>query len=292
MADRVGLGFRPALAAGILAHLAAIDVVEVLAEDWLAASWSEQRALATLSAQVPLYVHATSLGLASASPVDEARLGRVARLVEAARPVAWSEHLAFVRAGGTEIGHLAAPPRTGATVEGTVRNLARARTVVGSIPLVENVATLVDAPASTMDEASWVASIAEGAGVPLLLDLHNLHANATNFGFDPSAYLDRIDAHRVGLVHVAGGRLVRRADGRDCVLDDHLHAVPAVVHELLTELAARAAQPLTVVIERDGDFPPMRDLLAEIDAVRAALATGRATRDGTAYPFRHEWRAP
>ncbi|HEY2511932.1 MAG TPA: DUF692 family protein, partial [Polyangiaceae bacterium] len=109
---------------------------------------------------------------------------------------------------------------------------------------------------------------------------------------DPSAYLDRIDAGTVRFVHVAGGRLVRRADGRECILDDHLHPVPGPVYELLTELATRAPHPLTVVIERDGALPPMRDLLAEIDAVRVALVRGRAIRDGDASPFRsHGGRA-
>ena len=163
---------------------------------------------------------------------------------------------------------------------------------MGTTPLVENIAALVDAPASTMDEASWVAAIVAESEAPLLLDLHNLHANATNFDFDPCAYLDRIDVRGIGLVHVAGGRLVRRADGRECVLDDHLHAVPLPVHQLLADLASRASQPLTVIIERDGDFPPMRELLAEIDAVRAALARGRAARGGDTDPFRsQQWRA-
>jgi len=39
------------------------------------------------------------------------RLDKMARLVEQVRPQFWSEHLAFVRGGGIEIGHLAAPPR-------------------------------------------------------------------------------------------------------------------------------------------------------------------------------------
>ncbi len=40
------------------------------------------------------------------------------RVIGAAEPEVWSEHLAFVRGGGREIGHLAAPPRRPATLEG------------------------------------------------------------------------------------------------------------------------------------------------------------------------------
>ena len=48
------------------------------------------------------------------------------------------------------------------------------------------------------------------------------------------------------------------------------------VYALLAEVAARAAQPLTAVLERDGEYPEMSVLLEELDRARAALASGRA----------------
>ena len=48
-------------------------------------------------------------------------------------------------------------------------------------PLVENVATLIDPPGSDRDEATWVAEIVRNSESDLLLDLHNVHANAKNF---------------------------------------------------------------------------------------------------------------
>ena len=59
-------------------------------------------------------------------------------------------------------------------------------------------------------------------------------------------------------------------------LDDHLHDVPDPVYALLAEVGARVRRPLTVVLERDGRFPPMRHLLWQLDRARAALAEGRA----------------
>jgi uncharacterized protein (UPF0276 family) len=271
--DRVGLSWRPELAAGIVAHLDRIDVLEVLGDDHLDVPARDLRALATLGAHVPLVLHGVSLGLASAAPVDPRRLERWARLLDVLRPAFWSEHLAFVRGGGVEIGHLAAPPRTDATIEGAVRNLAAARAVTGATPLVENVATLIDPPTSRYDEATWVARILAASGAPLLLDLHNLLANATNFGFDPLSYLAALPADRIAAVHLAGGH---RHRGR--ILDDHLHDVPDPVYELLDEVGRLAPRPLTVIIERDGRYPPIRSLLAEVERARAALAAGRARR--------------
>jgi uncharacterized protein (UPF0276 family) len=134
--DRFGIGWRPELAAGILSNLDRIDIVEVIADDYFDAPRSQRRTLKTLARQIPVALHGVTLGLASSAPVDSTRLERTARLVEEIQPEFWSEHLAFVRAGGFGIGHLAAPPRTAATIDGAARNLACAASIVGSLPLV------------------------------------------------------------------------------------------------------------------------------------------------------------
>src|SRR2546423_1088121 len=187
--DRFGLGWRPALAAGILAHLDRIDLVEVIAEDYIDAPRRDLKALQTLAAQVSIVLHGVSLGLASTVRVEPWRLDRLARLIVATGAEGWSEHLAFVRGGGIEIGHLAAPPRNGASIEGACRNLERAAQIVGCAPQIENIATLVEPPASLLDETEWIDRIVSGSGVGLLLDLHNLYANAINFGGDPHSLL-------------------------------------------------------------------------------------------------------
>jgi uncharacterized protein (UPF0276 family) len=273
--DRFGLGWRPELAAGLIAHLDDVDVLEVLADDHLDLDRRDVAALRRLASERPVLLHGTGLGLVSASAVDERRLERLARLVEAVRAEAWSEHLAFVRSGGVEIGHLAAPPRTPEVVEGTARNAFRARAVVGSLPHLENVATLVEPPGG-LCETAFVTAAIEASGAGLLLDLHNLHANATNFGFDAVEALDRLPLDRVSLVHVAGGRTVRTHSGTPRILDDHLHPLGAPVLDLLVALGRRAPRPLTVVLERDGLYPRIDVLLAELAAARDALRRGRA----------------
>jgi uncharacterized protein len=280
--DQVGVGWRPELAAGILSHLDEIDVVEVLLEDHLEASSKTIGALAFLGRQVPVIYHGVTLGLASAHPVDRKRLDRIARTIELLKVERWSEHLAFVRAGGTEIGHLAAPPRTLATAEGACRNLRRIYDSIGIMPALENIATLVEPPCSTLGEAEWIGAIAAEAGAELLVDLHNLLCNARNTGLDPERHLLSIPLERATCVHLSGGRSIQeparyaRHDGATRLLDDHLNAVPPGVFALLTVLASRTPRPLTVIIERDGNYPPFCDLLSEVRSARAALARGRS----------------
>jgi uncharacterized protein (UPF0276 family) len=278
MRDRFGVGWRPELAADILSHLEAIDIVEVISEECLPPGG--RRAIAALARQVPIVLHGVSLGLASTSAVDGRRLVALAEMINELRPLGWSEHLAFVRAGTVEIGHLTAAPRTAATAAATAQNIRTAADRVGSMPAMENIATLLDPPGSDWDEAEWITAVVRAAGCPLLLDLHNVHANALNFGFDPFEYLDRIPLETVTTIHLAGGRLIQEPSTpggpvRWRVLDDHLHEVPARVYDLLTEVGAGVANPLTVILEYDGNYPPFPDMLRQLTSARAALQLGR-----------------
>jgi uncharacterized protein (UPF0276 family) len=275
--DGVGLGWRPELAADILTRLEDVDVVEVIADDWFEISDRRLRGLRLLASEVPVVLHGVGLGLASCTAVEPRRLEAMARVVGAVRPAFWSEHLAFVRAGGREIGHLAAPPRFADTIDGTAANVERARRIVGAAPLLENVATLVGPPGS-MNEADWISRAIEASDTTLLLDLHNLHANAANFGFEARAALDHLPIDRVHAIHLAGGRWATAPDGRRRLVDDHLHDVPDPVFALLEDVAARVPQPLTVILERDGHYPPFDILRDQLDAARRALAAGRLRR--------------
>jgi len=274
--DRVGMGWRSELAGGILSNLDRIDVLEVIAEDYCDGS-ARLRALQSLARQVPVVIHGVSLGMASTVAIDHKRLGKMARLVDRIQPESWSEHLAFVRAGDIDIGHLAAPPRTSSTIEGTAVNLAAARAMVGSMPLMENIATLINPPASDRDEPTWLHETLASANASMLLDLHNLYANSINFGLDPNVFLARLPAERIHAVHISGGQWICNGTSKNSrILDDHFHDPPDPVYDLLADLAALCPNPLTVILERDGDYPPIDHLLTQLDRARRALASGRA----------------
>jgi uncharacterized protein len=281
--DLVGLGWRDPLAASAYVHLDALDVVEVIADDYFSASAPKLRSMRALGREVPLVLHGVALGLASVTPVARKRLDRLAKVVNALEPTQWSEHLAFVRGGSYEIGHLAAPPRNVATVEGAANNITRVRAVVGADPALENVATLVDPPDSPLTEPDWVTAVLAASDSPALLDLHNLYANAVNFGHDPGEFLRRFPLDRVRMVHISGGHWIR-LDSSEYglsarrLLDDHVHDVPEAVFTMLTALGQCCPQALTVILERDGCYPEFARLLEQVGRAREALAEGRRRR--------------
>ena len=280
VADQIGIGWRAPLAASIFTHLDDIDVVEVIADDYFSAPARVLRSMRSLARQVPMALHSVALGLASVVPVSGRRLDRLAKVVNDIEPAFWSEHLAFVRGGDYEIGHLAATPRNVMTVEGAVHNIARARAVVGSTPVLENIATLVEPPDSSLSEPGWVTDILRASPGPLLFDLHNLYANAVNFGHDPREYLRRFPLEQARVVHLSGGHWIDLEPNEfglssRRLLDDHVHDVPDAVYALLVELGQCCPQPLTVILERDGNYPEFPELFRQLGRARKALAEGR-----------------
>lgn len=276
--DRIGIGWRPELGLGILEKIDEIDIIELVAENCTHLSGSELKTFTRLSSHVEIVVHALSLGLASTYPVSLKHIEVVARVINAIKPETWSEHLAFVRTNEHELGHLAAPPWSEESVESTLLNIKTVARVVGSVPHLENIATLYHPLGSTMSEAAWTKEIINGAHTKLLIDLENIYANSKNFKTNWHEDMLNFPLEKVQYVHIAGGHDANDENG-EYFLDDHLHPVSKEVFELLEELAARTSQSLTVILERDGNFPKFEQTQAELYQARQALLRGRKRRD-------------
>ncbi len=269
----VGLGLRAEVAADLLASPASVDFIEIVAETCFTSSGARREALA-LSRIWPVVPHGVKLSLGSAEGIDLDRARRLGALARELHAPAVSEHIAFVRAGGREIGHLTQLPFTREAVRVVVANVAAARRASPDVPLLlENAAFTFAWPDDELTEAEFYGEIAERTGCDLLLDLHNLYANARNAGRDPRAVLREYPLDRVAMIHLAGGSLER-----GFYFDTHAHAVPDAVFALLEDALARAG-PVPVLVERDDGFPPFAELRAELDRARALLARAAEIND-------------
>gem|GEM_PF-611704 len=283
--DRFGLGWRGPLAAGILTTLEQLDCLELIAEQYAHLPSEQQRALRYLSKHIPISLHGVSLGLAGSTPPAAARIEKLARLGDELQAETLSEHLAFVRAapieGGApiEIGHLAAPPRNCASVERACEQLQAVQRICDRPLLVENIPSLITPLGSHLTEGQWLSRILQQSAAPFLLDLENLYANALNRGENPTERLLELPLEQVHTIHLSGGTWVDIAwqqTNQRRFLDDHRQDVPTAVFALLTTVATHAPQNLTVIIERDGNYPAMDHLLAQLSQAKAAVARGRA----------------
>ncbi len=259
----VGIGWRPEIA-GVVAGLPGLGFAEVVAESVHGHGPLPDGLAGLRERGVPVVPHGVRLSLGGAEAVDADRVTRFAAVAERLGAPLASEHIAFVRAGGVEAGHLLPLPRTREAVAATTANVRRVQAEL-SVPLaLEPIAALFDWPDDELTEAQFVTEILDATGALLLLDVANVYANARNRGADPVALLDELPLDRVAYVHVAGG-----AEHDGVYHDTHTDAVGPAVLDLLAELCARHRPP-AVMLERDGRYPPAGQLRAELDAIAAA----------------------
>lgn len=260
----VGIGWRREIA-GVIADLRP-GFCEVIAES-IPIRRRRARldpALAELVARgVPVIPHGVALSLGGTEPVQPRRIRRLAACATALKAPVVSEHIAFVRAGGIEAGHLLPVPRTREALDVLAANIARTRSEL-AVPLaVENIASFVEWPESDLTESEFLTELVDRTGVLLVLDVANVYANARNRGRDPLRELARLPVERVAYSHVAGGR-----EGDDFYHDTHTAPTPPEVLDLVAALRERVDTPF--MLERDGRFPPAGELFDELDAIARA----------------------
>ncbi len=261
-----GLAFRAPFRAGVFLHRDRIGFLEITADHYLCASRAKREELDLLAARFPLVPHALDLSLGSAEGVDEEYLERLAELIERVGCPWWSEHIAFTRAGGVRIGHLAPLPFTRQAVDVVCRNVETVKRRIATPLILENITYDVMMPDSEMTEPEFLDAITRRTGCGLLLDVTNLYTNAVNHRFDAVEWLDRLPLDRIVQLHVAGGHW-----SEGYLIDSHAHPVAEEVWSLLASVLQRA--PVKgVVLERDERLPRIEEVLAELDRVTQAFS--------------------
>jgi uncharacterized protein (UPF0276 family) len=266
----VGIGWRPELAL-MIERAPEIAFIEVVAEN-ISPDDIPRPLLKLKERGASLVPHGTAVSLGTAEPLDQKRLAHLARVAEKLNAPMVSEHIAFVRAAGRDSGHLLPLPRTREALDVLTENIIAAQAWL-PVPLaLENIATLFEWPGAEMSEVAFITETLERTNARLLLDVANLYANARNHQWDALDYLDSLPLERLAYVHIAGG--IRRGH---LYHDTHAHRIPAGAIDLLEQLCTRV-QPPAVVLERDDHFPVERELRAELDAIREAIARGAQAR--------------
>jgi uncharacterized protein (UPF0276 family) len=260
----VGIGWRAEIDLTV-ERLPGVDFVEVIAENVNPSRIPES--LRVLRARgIPVIPHGVGLGIGGAERPDAAQLEHLAACATALDAPLVSEHLAFVRGGGMEAGHLLPVPRTRAVLAVIVENVRLAQAAL-PVPLaLENVAALFGWPDDELTEAEFLGELVERTGVKLLIDVANLYNNQLNLGLDARAALDGLPLTELAYVHVAGGY------AHDGVWHDtHTASAPEEVLDLLAELCSRVRPP-GVLLEWDDDYPSDAALAHELTRIRSAMA--------------------
>ena len=102
------------------------------------------------------------------------------------------------------------------------------------------------------------------ADCDLLLDVNNVYVNAVNHRYGAEQFIKAMPQGRVAYIHIAG----HFNEAPDLIVDSHAAAVIDPVWQLLDTAYARFGV-LPTLLERDFKFPPLAELIDELDHVRA-----------------------
>jgi uncharacterized protein len=267
----IGIGYRWDIDDWIRANLTHFDLLEVTLDHCMLGCEASHAAIFDLVGQIPLTAHGIGLSIGTDAPLDLAYVDRIAAIVDRLRAPAYSEHLAFTRVPGRDLGNLLPLPKTLAVAESVIAKVATVQSRISVPFLLENITYMFDWPDAELSDAEFLSLICGETGAGILLDVENLYLNGQNHGFDPYAFLDGLPGNTVKEVHLAGGVTVTEDFlSRPLLVDSHSHPVPDAALDLLDYALVRQS-PGTIVIERDGRLDAVEEILDDVARTRMRM---------------------
>ena len=264
-----GLGLRPVYYDEILSTRPPVDWFEIISENYMIPGGRPLAMLERFRADYPIVMHGVSMSLASTDPLDLDYLKALKTLADRVEPAWVSDHLAWTGVHGRNLHDLLPIPYTREALDHVVERIGRVQDILKRRLVVENASTYVAFTQSEMPEWEFIARMAERADCLLLLDVNNVFVSGFNHGFDINAFIDAVPADRVAQFHMAG-----HTDNETHLIDTHDQPIREEVWTLY-ERARRRFGDVSVMIERDDNFPPFSELLGELQRMRdvdAAIA--------------------
>jgi uncharacterized protein (UPF0276 family) len=257
-----GLGLRRALLGDLLEMApGAVDFLECAPDNWIGVGGVYAEQLDQLAARHPITCHGLSLSLGGPQPLDLDLLRGTRRFLDRYAVAIYSEHLSYCSDSG-HLYDLLPIPFTEEAVHHVAARIRQAQNELGQRIAVENISYYA-APFQAMSEIDFINAVLEEADCDLLLDVNNLYVNAINHRYDAEKFLAALPAQRVTYLHVAG----HYDEADDLKIDTHGAAVKPDVWTLLHQTYQRFG-PVPTLLERDFNFPPLSELLAEVGQIK------------------------
>ncbi|CAA0112438.1 Uncharacterised protein [BD1-7 clade bacterium] len=279
----VGVGLRHPHYRDSLSGTSSIDFLEIHAENFFAEGGVIPAVLEDVSQQYPISLHSTSLGLGSATGVNQNYLTRLERLVNRINPLLVSDHASFAwgefNGHAVHAGDLLPIEFTRRSIDVLVTNIDRVQQTLGRRILLENLSAYTAYPNDIIPETEFLTTIADKSQCGLLIDLNNCLVNAHNFADDPplaaaQRWFDDIPPSLIGEIHLAGYTPQAKPN---FVIDDHSQPVSEQCWELY-HYALERTGPVTTLIEWDNNLPEWHILLEQAETARKIMhqATGNS----------------
>lgn len=257
-----GLGLRKEYYEDILQHKPNIDWFEIITENHIVPGGKPRYYLEQIRQQYPIVMHGVSLSLGSSDPIDLNYLQQVKQLATDIDAIWISDHLCWTGVNKINLHDLLPLPYTEEAIDHVVARIQQVQDYLGRQILIENVSSYVTFKHSVLSEWEFLSTIADRADCLILLDLNNIYVSSFNHGFDPKHYIDHIPATRIQQFHLAGHSL-----NEHYIVDTHDADIIPEVWDIY-RYAIQKYNPISCMIERDDNMPPLDDLLQELDMAR------------------------
>jgi len=261
-----GLGLRSEHYLDLIEHQQPVDWLEILSENYMIAGGKPLYYLDKICERYPVVMHGVSLSIGSADPINQTYLHDLKKLAQRVKPKWISDHLCWTGTNGINLHDLMPLPYTDEALQHLVERIKKVQDFLGQRILLENVSSYLTYQHSTISEWEFLSAIAQQADCLILLDINNIHVSAHNHGFNSLTYLAALPAERIQQIHLAG-----HLNKGDYSIDTHDHDIIDSVWELYAE-SLRRFGPISTMIERDDDIPPLNILLDELQKARTISA--------------------
>jgi uncharacterized protein (UPF0276 family) len=227
--------------------------------------------LAEAASHYPLSFHCVGLSLGSTERPRPDLLKKLQSLTARFSPALVSDHVSWSASGNAHLNDLLPLPYTLESLAFVARNIDYVQQALGRSIAVENPSVYLTFRGNVLAEAEFLNELCYRTGCFLLLDINNLYVNAFNNRLNIGRYLETIDAGAVAEYHLAG-----HTTGK-MLIDTHDQTICNDVWAMY-DIALRKIGPRPTLIERDGNYPPLDELLAEAAKAQIKLDAAVALR--------------
>jgi len=258
----IGLGFRRDLADDFLSQeVINPGFIEFAPENWIDMGGYWGNVLKKVEKKYPVTCHGLSLSLGSPEDLDWEFIKKLKVFLDEHNVEIYSEHLSYTKAANAHLYDLLPIPFREDAIHHVANRIKQVQDFLERKIAIENVSYYTSV-AAEIDEATFINEIVKEANCNLLLDVNNVYVNAFNHNYDAKEFLNKMPLDKVAYIHMAGHERV----APDLIIDTHGEAIIDPVYDLF-EWTIQKMNPVPVLLERDFNFPEMKELQHELESL-------------------------